>query len=120
MEYVSVDSWNASRHADINVFVSLAKDVPDIQYLIRQSRLANGISQNELSNDVSLLQKIEEDISEMLKDAYQYSRDKLENISEMERAWNYLNSENNFLAWTCVLGGSVFLVKPGSVFIINQ
>ena len=102
VEYVNVDSWNALRHADITAFISLVKDVPDIQYLIRQAGVANEILGDESSNDVILLQKIEKDISEMLKNAYQYSRDKLENISEMERAWNYLKSENNFLAWACV------------------
>lgn len=52
----------------------------------------------------------------VLSQAYEYNRSKLEDISQMERAWNYLFSENSFLAKFCFI---IALFLDGASFLIG-
>ena len=52
-----------------------------------------------------------------MREAYKYSREKLENISDMERAWNYLvNSDYRFLAVCCVI---IALFLDAAAFLVG-
>ncbi len=94
-------AWNKARHEDVSEFISLIKLLPDINLVLPES------SQRQHTNDVNidyLLEKSEAGyVSMILSKAYEYNRNKLEDISDMEQAWNYLHSENSFLAIFCGL-----------------
>lgn len=66
---------------DINVLTQESSEDPNIKYLEnKQSYIENTITES-----------------------YNYIRNKLENISNIESAWNFLKSDNNFLAIFCAL-----------------
>lgn len=90
--------WNAARHTDVAEFISLVKSLPDINQIIRPDA-------NSDNPAIITLRRMEKEnyVSSILMEAYKYSRAKLESISDMERAWNYLRSDNNFLAFFCCL-----------------
>ena len=91
---VKEDKWNAARHTDVTEFISLVKSLPDINQILWQDEDDPSI--------ISLREMDQENyVSFALIEAYKYSRAKLENISNLERAWDYLYSENNFLAILC-------------------
>lgn len=93
---VEESTWNTTRHKDMSEFISLVKSLPDINQILQQI-----VSEDDPL--IKYLQEMERGnyISSILKKAYEYNRAKLENISDMERARNYLHSENSFLAICC-------------------
>lgn len=93
---VEESTWNAARHTDVTEFISLVKSLPDINQILWQAV-------DEDDSSIISLRKMEQEnyVSSTLLEAYKYSRAKLENISDLERAWDYLYSENNFLAILC-------------------
>lgn len=95
-DQVEESTWNAARHADVAEFISLVKSLPDINQILGQTS-------DEDDSSIKSLREMEQEnyVSSTLLEAYKYSRAKLENISDLERAWNYLYSENNFLAILC-------------------
>lgn len=95
-EQVEEGTWNATRHADVAEFISLAKSLPDINQILQ-------LNVDEDNPEIIYLREMEQEsyVSSTLMEAYKYNRAKLENISNMERAWNYLRSDNNFLAICC-------------------
>lgn len=95
-EQVEEGTWNATRHADVAEFISLAKSLPDINQILQ-------LNVDEDNPEIIYLREMEQEsyVSSTLMKAYKYNRAKLENISNMERAWNYLRSDNNFLAICC-------------------
>ena len=96
--------WREARHKDVASFISILKALPDFELVLP---VRNPDGTRSLSNDVNinyLIAKDEENyLSTVLSEAYQYNRAKLEDISQMERAWNYLSSENRFLAVFCMI-----------------
>lgn len=96
---VNTSTWNTIRHTDVMEFISLVKSFPDINQILWQD-----IS-GENDSAITLLNEMEQNdyVSSTLAKAYRYSRSRLENISDMERARNYLSSENSFLAFLCLL-----------------
>lgn len=95
-EQVGKETWNATRHVDMTEFISLVKSLPNINQILQQDVL-------EDDSEIIYLREMELEnyVSRTLKEAYEYSRAKLENISDMERASDYLHSENSFLAIRC-------------------
>lgn len=94
---VEMSTWNSARHEDVTAFISLVKSLPNI----------NQVLQQDIRKDdpkIKYLQEMEKKnyVPITLKETYEYSRAKLENISDMERASNYLHSENNYLAIRCL------------------
>lgn len=91
--------WIETRHKDVAEFISIIKALPDLDLILPDS------DERELAEDTNLRYLIEKDrenyVTNILAQAYEYSRAKLENISDMERARNYLYSENKFLAIFC-------------------
>ena len=78
-------------------FTTESKALPDVSQFFRGD-------ENETDPQVELLLGMDDYISNTLREAYKYSREKLENISDMERAWNYLvNSDYRFLAVCCFI-----------------
>lgn len=101
---VSEDEWSKIRHRDIAEFISLLKNLPDFELLLSANDNDENIDTSDDSNHLYLTQKFENNyVSHTLDKAYEYNRAKLENISDMERASNYLFSENSFLAKFCLL-----------------
>lgn len=98
---VDESKWNEARHKDVSEFISIIKALPDLNLILPDN------DEREVTNDANIRYLIEKDeegyISAVLSKSYQYNRAKLENISDMERAWNYIYSENNFLAIFCCL-----------------
>ncbi len=94
-------AWNEARHEDISEFISLIKLLPDLSLVLSEK------SERQSTNDANIDYLLEkggtEYVSGILSKAYEYNRNKLEDISDMERAWNYLHSENSFLAIFCGL-----------------
>lgn len=94
---VNEESWNKKRHEDIATFINILKSMPNIEVILSNTNL----------NDESIeyLSKIENQgyIDKTLYKAYEYNRNKLENISNIERASNFYNSDYNFLACFCIL-----------------
>ena len=96
---VNQETWNKSRHRDVSEFISIIKSLPDVDYIISSVDI-----QSDDSNARYLSEKSADSyITDTLEKAYEYSRDKLEKISNMERAWNYFASDNSFLAIFCML-----------------
>lgn len=96
IEQVEESEWNAARHTDVTEFISLVKSLPESSQILGQDG-------DEDDSSIFFLRKMEQEnyVSNILLKAYKYSREKLEKISNLERAWNYLYSENNFLAILC-------------------
>lgn len=93
--------WNEARHNDVAKFITLVKSLPDLDLILSESDKSESVDN---TNIIYLRTKNDENfISSVLAKSYEYSRAKLENISDMERAWNYLSSDNNFLAIFCFL-----------------
>ena len=94
---VNEENWNKKRHEDIATFINILKSMPNIEVILSNTNL----------NDESIeyLSKIENQgyIDKTLYKAYEYNRNKLENISNIERASNFYNSDYNFLACFCIL-----------------
>lgn len=88
---VDKEKWKEIRHADVMEFISLIKGLPDAEKIIQQG-----------DPGYEALAEKKDYVSKTLAEAYEYSRAKLENISDLERAWNYLSSPNSFLAFFCV------------------
>ena len=99
IEQVDVSAWNTARRADVTEFISIVKSLPDINLVLQQAVI------DDDDSAIASLRKMEQEnyISCTLMEAYKYSRAKLENISNLEKAWDYLYSENNFLAIFCCL-----------------
>lgn len=95
-EHVEKSTWNTARHVDVTEFISLVKSLPNINQILQQDA-------REDNSEIIYLRKMEQEnyVSRTIKEAYEYSRAKLENISDIERASNYLHSENSFLAIRC-------------------
>lgn len=111
---ISEEKWNEERHKDMATFIDIAKSLPDIQILIQNDDLST------LSNSVASLnylkEKSEENyISNTIAQAYDYNRNRLENISDIERARNYLKSDNKLLACFCLI--IAFFLDIASMFI---
>ena len=110
---IDEDTWNNIRHKDISRFISLVKSLPDLNLV-----LANN-SELQSVDDVNtkyLMDKSDTGyISNVLSKTYEYSRSKLESISSMEEAWNYLRSQNRFLAVFCC--SIAFFLDFASLFI---
>ena len=109
VEEVDEREWNSNRHNDIAELISLLKSLPDINQILQYNS-------PELTSKIEFLNGMEEFVSITLREAYKYSRGKLEQISDMERAWNYIvSSDYPFLAWCCLfiavfLDAAAFLV----------
>ena len=101
---ISEEEWNEERHKDIADFIDITKSLPNIELLLQYS------SESSSDSNIKYLKSINDTnyISNILKQAYDYNREKLEKISDIERAWNYFYSEKNLLAWFCVII-SIFL-----------
>lgn len=99
IEQVDVSAWNTARRTDVTEFISIVKSLPDINQVLQQAVI------DDDDSAIASLRKMEQEnyISCTLMEAYKYSRAKLENISDLEKAWDYLYSENNFLAIFCCL-----------------
>lgn len=99
IEQVDVSAWNTARRTDVTEFISIVKSLPDINQVLQQAVVDGDDS------SIASLRKMEQEnyISRTLMEAFKYSRAKLENISDLEKAWDYLYSENNFLAIFCCL-----------------
>lgn len=110
---IGEEVWNEARHRDVSEFISIIKLLPDLDLILPN------VDESQFIDDANIRYLIEKDdedyIATALSKAYEYSRAKLENISDMERARNFLFSENRFLAVFCCLI-SVFL-DAASFFI---
>lgn len=106
---LSEKEWSKVRQRDMIIFAAIVKGVPDFE-LILPARNEDGTRPLTDNNHINFLiaKESENYISNTLNQAYLYNREKLKNISDMERAWNYLSSENSFLAWFCFII-SIFL-----------
>lgn len=86
IRYVSEETWKTSRRKDISELISIIKSIPDIQYVLSEyNEQGNG-------NVDYLNEKADNDfVHSMLETAYSYSRNKLESITNIERAMNYMS-----------------------------
>lgn len=86
IQYVSEEAWKTSRRKDVSELISIIKSIPDIQYVLSEyNELGNG-------NVDYLNEKADNDyVNSMLETAYSYSRNKLESITNIERAMNYMS-----------------------------
>lgn len=99
VQFVNADKWNQIRRQDITEFISIIKALPDASYIT-----AN-LDEWDNNSDVIYLKDNDADnyILATLETAYDYNRNKLANITEMERAWNYLSSKEGRPAVFCLL-----------------
>lgn len=99
VQFVDADKWNQIRRQDISEFISIIKAVPDASYIT-----ANLEGWDSNSNVIYLKNNIADDyILATLETAYDYNRNKLAKITEVERAWNYLSSKESGPAVFCLL-----------------
>ncbi len=101
---VNEDIWSKNRHQDIASFINLLKSIPDLDLILTAFDQSNDIPSSVGSSINYLKNKNKEEyINNTISESYKYIRNKLEEISDMERAWNFLHSENNFLAIFCFI-----------------
>lgn len=102
--YVNEKQWKELRYRDVVAFISILKSMPDIELVLPTKNKDGSKEYTEDANvDYLILMSDEKYISVTMNQAYSYVRDRLQNINKMERAWNYLFSNNNFLAKFCAL-----------------
>lgn len=96
---VNYDEWKELRREDMAQFIRLLKTLPDVKLLVQTMEETNSTSAKELDE----LQSYNDYVSTTLTKAYQLNRTTLENINEVERAWNFLKSQYKFMAIFCGL-----------------
>ncbi len=93
---VSIDTWEYIRRKDVSEFISIIKTIPEANYII--------MSSDDDDNVIYLKEKdADKFISDMLELAYDYKRNKLTKITDMEKAWKYFSSDENGPAIFCLL-----------------
>ncbi len=85
------NEWNEAKRVDMGKFIKLLKSLPDVNVLLK---LVEG-----QSTSVNALKDYKEYQTDTIYEAYKYSRNKLEGISEVESAILYIFSDFPLMAW---------------------
>ncbi|MBR2869320.1 MAG: hypothetical protein IKB88_09725 [Clostridia bacterium] len=85
------NEWNEAKRVDMGKFIKLLKSLPDVNVLLK---LVEG-----QSTYVNALKDYKEYQTDTIYEAYKYSRNKLEGISEVESAILYFFSDFPLMAW---------------------
>lgn len=96
---VNYDEWKKIRREDMAQFIRLLKTLPDVKLLVQTMEETNSTSATELNE----LQSYNDYVNTTLSEAYHLNRTTLENINEVERAWEFLKSQYKFMAIFCGL-----------------
>lgn len=118
---LDTESWNSKRREELSQFINIIKSLPDFNTIISSSK-------NTSTSSKQYINILEDNIdykTEMLKKSYNINRDSLENISDIERAWNFISSDYNYMALYCLfvalfLDLTPFFVGIYTYFIENK
>ena len=95
---ISKDKWNKIRRENLGEFIDIIKSLPDFDIIL------NLYDESvQLKTYVDKLEKNKDYKTITLEKAYSLNRQNLENISEIERAWNFLFSDFKYMAIYCGL-----------------
>lgn len=95
--------WKTARNQDIDKLISFIKALPDGDQILKQDD-----KKENSAVDAPCKMETSNYVSNTLLEAYKVKRSKLDNISDLETAWNYLSSKNHFLAiWSFLI--AIFL-----------
>lgn len=92
------DSWNKKRREDLNNFINIIKSLPDFNTITANIQNPS----NQSKEYINILKDNVDYKTDLLKEAYDINRDSLENINDIERAWNFIFSEYNYMAIYCI------------------
>lgn len=95
---VSQESWNETRREDLGKFINMVKSLPNFETIINYYSESSAESQHY----IRLLEKNTSYRTDTLEDAYRLNRQNLEEISSIEKAWNYLHSDFKYMAFYCL------------------
>jgi len=93
---VTYDEWKKVRREDVAQFIRLLKTLPDVKLLVQTMEKTDSASAKEL-------QEYNDYVNVTLAQAYNLNRNKLENINEVEQAWDFAKSGYSFMAIFCGL-----------------
>lgn len=93
---VSKTEWNQIRRENLGEFIDIVKSLPDFDIILNfydeSSQLETYVNELEKNKDYKTV---------TLEKAYNLNRQDLENISEIEKAWNFLSSDFKYMAIYC-------------------
>ena len=97
---VTSEQWRQLRREDMAQYIRLLKTLPDVKLLIQTM---GKISGSDSKANAEELQEYNDYVNRTLLEAYEINRSTLEEINEVERAWEFLQSEYRFMAVFCGL-----------------